>query len=131
MKKNEKRFHIEVDGQVVSIYFQEKWNRLAYCYTYDVALRISNSKRSNNDWYEGGKGFHPSQVTGHCGLKGLLKAKDVILDFAQSLPRDDYDRFIVVEGADERRFHAYRALCKHGFSKQHWGGKDCYVMMVA
>jgi hypothetical protein len=85
MKRNEKRFHVEVEGQIVSVYFHEKWNKFHCAYTYEVGVRISNSKRSNNDWYAGGKGYSTGQVTGRCGLKGLLVAKQVILDFAKSL----------------------------------------------
>ena len=66
MKRNEKRYHEVIGNKVASVYIQEFYlpkaqtfddgtNTITTSYYENIGVCVSNSRRTNNDWWNGDK----------------------------------------------------------------------------
>ena len=64
----------------------------------------------------------PTEVTGRCGLEGLVKAHKAILEFyevtieeAKRMRQNGYRSFLIIDGMCQRRKDAFRWMRRDGF----------------
>ncbi|OCZ54320.1 hypothetical protein [Dehalobacter sp. TeCB1] len=109
-KKKEYRIHERLsNGQFMNLYFSKHCHSSGI-HIWNVGLYISSNTREANNFWLGKK--VPAKITGRCGIEGLKKAFDFIMEFAQSLGIKDE---LHVGWEDDRRKYAYRYLLKRGF----------------
>ncbi len=103
------------NGQTLSIYFnRHRDRRLTSCgisAAWSVGIYIGATHKEANKWYNS-TSKESEKITGKCGLEGLKKALDIILDFRNEIKTNE---ILVVWGTDQRRMNAYRRLGKYGF----------------
>ena len=95
-------------GQTIRIEFQEDWSKSKYFY--NIYL-VTSHKRKQADFIYG-------QQTGKDGLKGLLWAKDKIIEFEEYIKQKYSDIPIIIYccWTDNRRRNVYeRGLRKLGY----------------
>ena len=132
MRKDEVRIHHTLsNGQHIALYFELTKNVLFDDgYEYDswyVGVRIDDSRRACNDWWNRKRTKNRLDSTGRCGLEGLMWAKNQILKFVEEHAKEDFQK-IVVGGEDERRLSAYRFLKRYGFEKGVFDGEETLLL---
>jgi hypothetical protein len=115
-RKHEVRIHERLsNGQYLNLYFA--------CYPHESGIHVwitglfIGAKKEGNKFWIGKK--TKTVITGKCGLEGLKKSLDYIMEFASSLKQNEE---LHVGWEDERRKLAYRRLLKYGFQLH----EDCY-----
>ena len=116
-RKHEIRIHERLsNGQYLNLYFACHPHQSGI-HVWKTGLFIGIKKEGNKFWI--GKKMK-TKITGKCGLEGLKKSLDYIVEFASSLKQNEE---LHVGWEDERRKLAYRRLLKHGF----WLGEEFYA----
>ena len=113
LKKNAVRYQIELpNSQFLFVYFNRMPNKVQGFRRWEVGIYIGKSRKEANNWYNhSGKHDRPT-TTGTCGLTGLRKALDIILEFRNQMKSDEE---VTVWWADEQRKRAYTYLGRHTF----------------
>lgn len=128
MKKKEKRYHETVGKKVASVYIQECYLNKTYRFYdgteaietsyYDyIAVCVSNSRRSNNDWWNGDKNgdkFYNKSTGNITTFAAIIDMLTIhILEFYCT-----YGYYCCVfEPTDDRRRKVYLTALKHICSK--------------
>lgn len=109
------------NGQLLSIYFKRSKAKggvgQGIVYVWLVGVHIGNGRKEANKWYH--SGTHPmqtpSQLTGKCGLEGLVQAGKYIREFGYTLMGRRSE--MQIAWADEKRMRAYKFLLRYeGFT---------------
>lgn len=112
-KKNAERYQVELpNSQYLYVYF----NRLPIKHQgfrrWEVGIYIGHNRKEANKWYNHNGKHESTRATGTCGLTGLRKALDIILDFRSRMKEDEE---LTVWWADEQRKRAYAYLGRYTF----------------
>jgi hypothetical protein len=110
-RKHEYRTHeLLSNKQWLNLYFFKK--RYYGVSAWFICCGISKTTRESNDWYCGGKvGSLDGKQTGKCGIEGLRKALQYILEFEKKLKPDEI--LFIDTAIDKKRMNAYSWLIKH------------------
>lgn len=100
------------NGQFLQVNFHEMWRKKDTYYNISISIRTKKKKDVTS-----------KQITGRCGLEGLIMAKDIIDIFEETVTRTLCSQkgrkfYLVILGADERRQSAYRRMTKYGFKTE-------------
>lgn len=106
------------NGQALHIYFWREKQSISnqIVYVWNVGIIITDTRKKANYWKNHSPKGKKDMSTGECGLEGLKKAIDIILQFRYRLKRNEY-LFVVFD--DEKRKSAYRWLERYGFMEFH------------
>lgn len=127
MKKHEKRYHVSINNKVASIYIDEVYlpesdrfqrftdgtETIHTCYYEYIGICVGNSKRSNNDWWNGDKSgwklYNKSTGTAST-FKAIVDTLAIhVLEFYCT-----YGYYCCVfEPTDKRRRKTYMKAIKH------------------
>ncbi len=123
-RKSQVRYCVELsNGQLLHLYFyrvrdQELgYNGIAGAWL--TALHIGSNRKYANKWFNTLKG-EPEKATGKCGLEGMKKALDIILEFRKTIKPNE---ILLVDGADKRRTRIYERLTRYGFGTYYLGDR--------
>jgi len=110
-RKHEYRIHeLLSNGQWLNLYFFKRY--IHGVTAWFVCLSINKNIRESNDWYNGGKvGSLEKKQTGKCGIEGLRKALNYILEFEKTIKDDEILYIDTV--ADPKRRKVYSWFIKH------------------
>ncbi|MDQ0427689.1 hypothetical protein QOZ98_000514 [Planomicrobium stackebrandtii] len=116
-KKSEVRYCEALsNGQLLNVYFFR--NRESVLEkevdVWNVAVMISKTRKQANDWFNHTSKQDDELITGCCGLEGLKKSLDIIIQFRNSLKKNEY---LFVRPSDDKRKSAYRRLKKYEFEE--------------
>jgi len=115
-RKHEIRVHERLsNGQYLNMYFAS-YPHQSGIHIWIAGIFIGEKKEANKFWI--GKKVK-TKITGKCGLEGLKKSLDYILEFAASMRKNEE---LQIGWEDERRRSAYRRLLKYEFRET----DDCY-----
>lgn len=130
MKRTEYRVHKTLsNGQLLSVYFNCRrnleWGDGNAYDTWTVGVRVGKGARDNNDWWNKSRVNCSINTTGHCGIEGMMAAKDIIMSFVSvHLPSAQK---LVITGTDDRRTRAYAWLKRLGFLNCLYDGAKGYA----
>lgn len=110
-RKHEYRIHeLLSNKQWLNLYFFKK--KYSGVNAWFICCGISKTIRQANDWYRGGKvGSLDNKQTGKCGLEGLRKILNYILEFEKCIKPDEI--LFIDTAIDQKRMKAYSWLIKH------------------
>ncbi|AQU79734.1 hypothetical protein [Planococcus faecalis] len=122
-KKSEVRYCVGLsNSQLLNLYFfrnrQSVFEKEAN--VWNVAIIISNSRKQANDWFNHTSKQDDELITGSCGLEGLKKSLDIIIQFRNQLKKNEY---LFVRPSDDRRKSAYRRLVNYEFEELYLDGE--------
>jgi hypothetical protein len=127
----------KIDNQSVTIFFgivedyvDEKDHKQTH--KYNIGLAIGATRRQLIRWYNQENKLINGSVTGRIGLKGLVWAKNQLLEIERFIVKTDTkcdDAYIYIEGSDERRKRAYRDYLKRFGYEEHEKGIYKYVIV--
>lgn len=99
------------NGQTAWIFFQKEDYHIT---EYWVAFAVSDKRKYIKNWLLGNRNPIDNEITGKCGIEGLIWAKNKLLEFEQEINVKPFK--IMVRGADSRRTQFYKkALLKFGY----------------
>lgn len=123
MKKKEKRYHKKVGNKAVSLYIQEVYlPKKTYTYKTDVietsyyefiGACVSNSRRTNNDWWNGDKKCNKmyNRSTGNSGTFITIAA---MMTAHISTFIKEYGWYCcMIDGTDDHRMETYIKMACH------------------
>jgi hypothetical protein len=110
------------NGQALHIYFWREKQSVSdrIVYVWNVGIIITDTRKKANHWKNHSPKGKKEMSTGECGLEGLKKAIDIILQFRYRLRRNEY---LFVGFDDEKRKSAYCWLERYGFMEFYKNGK--------
>jgi hypothetical protein len=110
-RKSEIRIHeVLPNGQHFNLYFWRKHNANGIFTQWQVALRLSKTRKESNLWFNNYK--RCDVITGDGSTVGLKRALQYILEVSKSL--GPYEE-LLVSWSDQKRASAYRYLKRYGF----------------
>lgn len=110
-RKSEIRIHeILSNEQHFNLYFWRKHNADGILTQWQIAFRLSKTRKEANLWFNNTK--RRDVITGDGSLKGLRRALQYILEVVALLgPSEE----LIVSWSDQKRASAYRYLKRYGF----------------
>jgi hypothetical protein len=110
-RKSEIRIHeVLPNGQHFNFYFWRKHNANGIFTQWQVALRLSKSRKEANLWFNNYK--RRDVITGDGSIVGLRRALHYILKVSNHLGQNEE---LIVSWSDSKRASAYRYLKRYGF----------------
>lgn len=104
------------NGQLLNVYFFR--NRQSVFEkevdVWNVGVIISNTRKQANDWFNHTSKQDDELITGSCGLEGLKKSLDIIIQFRNRLKKNQY---LFVRPSDDKRKSDYRRLKNYEFEE--------------
>lgn len=125
-RKSEVRYcEVLKNGQFLNVFF---WRNQAIILgeniiTWQVGVVISETRKQAKKWFLSPKNPYDSKSTGRCGLEGIKRAAEIILDFRDSMKINE---MLFVGFEDFKRQSAYRRLKKYGFKEYEENGAVRY-----
>jgi hypothetical protein len=124
-RKNMIRHHEKLsNGQVLSITISKHTPdspHLGSFKIYSVGICIGKNRKSNNRWFLCKSKKYDKRQTGKCGLEALRLALKYILEFRNSMNKNEE---LQIGWADEKRKRTYKYLLRYDFLLAN--ENDCY-----
>lgn len=138
MKKKEKRYHRTVGNKVVSIYIKEVYLPKAKVFTYKdgesictsyyeyIGACVSNSKRINNDWWNGDKHGNKLHNRSTGTTTTFITIANTMIKHAEEFMKEYGWYCCMIDGTDDHRMNTYIKIAYHYAKK-----KDLTLITVA
>lgn len=130
MKKQEKRYHKEVKNKIASLYIEEHYlpkstkfeynNNCIETIYYDfIGACVSNSRRTNNDWWTGDKRCNKLHNVSTGDISTFIAIVSMLEKHIHTFIKEYGYYCCMIDGTDDHRTETYMKMVYHYAKKHH------------